>query len=167
MLIEDHFDGNLIKDWKPINDSEFEEVFELDNICFPEYRDLDFIRDNKDTRGEIHRLYSYEHNKIIGYAVYGQIFDNHSAYILRIGVLPEFRRQSYASYIIDCIIIDLSSRQPKCPAVYADIRQSNQASMNLFMKSGFYLLEVRGQIWRGQIYNNGELSNCMYLRVAL
>ena len=161
MLIKDHFDGKLIKDWRPIENSEFQEVSELNNICFSEFQDLDYILTVQETIGEIYRLYSYEHNKIIGYAVYGQVFNDNSAYVLRIGILPEVRRQGYASYILDCIIIDLAQRKPKCPNIYCDIRQSNTASMNLFRKNGFQLAEVRGEV-----YPDGELSNCMHLRLA-
>ena len=156
MLIEDHVNDQLLTDWSEIKDSEFEEVSELNNICFPEWHDLDFIRENSDTRGDIYRLYSYEHKRIIGYAVYGQVFKDNGAYILRIGTLPELRRQGIASWMLDCILIDLTARKKKCPAVYCDIKETNSSSMSLFIKSGFQVIQVRENFGE-----NGETYNFM------
>lgn len=160
MLIEDYYDNKIITDWAKIKDSEFEEVSALNNICFPEWKDLDWIRENADTQGDIYRLYSYEHKKIIGYAVFGQVFDDNSAYILRIGTDPNLRRQGYASWMLDSIIIDLSRKKRKCPSIYCDIKESNSASMSLFIKNGFHVNEVIEDF-----EDTGETYNRMILEI--
>lgn len=154
-------DKNLNIDWRKIEDSELAEVRSLDDICF-EYKDMDYLREIEPKRGEIWRLYSHQYKKIIAYSVYGQLWDNNwngNAYIMRIGSHPNHRRNGYASWIIKSIILELS-RHETCPAVYCDISQSNQASINLFTKSGFKLSQVRNDI-----YPDGELSNCMYFKL--
>lgn len=161
-VIKDHNNGKLVTDWQKITDQEYEEVKNLDRICFPYFdpNDFDHIRDNPDTEGDIFRLYSHQSKHIIGYAVYGQVFDDNEAYILRIGTHPKFRRNGHAYWMLDCVIIDLKSRNPKSKIVYCDIRESNQSSLNLFTKSGFNLVEVREGV-----FEDGELSHFMYMRL--
>jgi len=146
-------------DWRKIIDTELEELKALDSMCF-EYHDIDYLREIEPDKGELYRLYSHTEKAIIGYSVYGQFFDNGwggNAYIMRIGTHPEHRRKGYADWIISAILEDLYTREKFCPAVYCDIRQSNQASMNLFTKNGFKLAQVRDEI-----YDDGELANCMF-----
>ena len=135
----------------------FDEIAELDAICF-DYNDFEAIQGAPETWGHIYALTVDE--VITGYTVYGQTWINEGnpdAYILRIGIHPNYRRQGWAVEILKAIVSDLSARtDPECSAVYADIRKSNIVSQQLFKKAGF-------QVYceRDGIYPDDETSVCV------
>ena len=146
--------------WRQIdvdNESEFEEVKALDDMCFP-YKDLDTVLKKPEYKGHIHRLYSHTHKMVIGYAVFGRVFVDDSGYILRIGTHPDFRRKGIAATILGYIRAQLKFN--KSPGVFADVRSGNIASQRLFENEGFKIVEKRNGI-----YQDGELSFLYYLNL--
>ena len=102
----------------------FEKVAALDAICFNQEAGYEGLTADTIIYGDIYGL--WENDRIIGYAIYGQVWlpELSDAYIARIGVHPHHRQHGYGLKILNAIISDLSSRsQPKCPTVYADIRK--------------------------------------------
>lgn len=76
-------------------------------------------------------IYTLTLNKtLLGYTIYGQVWlpDSSDAYISSIAIHPQHRKHGWGLKMLNAILTDLSGIRPDCPAVYADIRQSNIAS---------------------------------------
>ena len=121
---------------QPVRDPKtLDTVEELDAICFND-DGFENLREATEISGDIYAL--WQNDAIIGYTVYGQVWlpMNPYGYISRIGIYPDHRQQGWGLKLLKTILTDLSSR-PNCPAVFADIRQTNIASQCLFRKAGF------------------------------
>ena len=98
-------------------------------------------------------IYTLTLNKtLLGYTIYGQVWlpDSSDAYISSIAIHPQHRKLGWGLKMLNAILTDLSTR-PDCPAVYADIRQSNIASQRLFKKSGFSIHRESDQFYNHEI----------------
>ena len=115
----------------------FQRVSELDALCFND-ADFEKLSEATETFGDIYALWRNE--DMLGYAIYGQVWlpEVSAAYISRIGVRPDYRQSGWGLRMLNNILSDLRSCAG-CSTVYADIRQSNIASQQLFRKAGFYV----------------------------
>ena len=124
--------------FEKVNDRKmFQRVSELDAICFDD-RDSERLSEATEIFGDIYALWRNE--DIVGYAIYGQVWlpTLPDAYISRIGVQPDYRQLGWGLKILNNILSDLRTCA-ECSTVYADIRQSNIASQQLFRKAGFHV----------------------------
>ena len=137
--METRKDGHIV--WEKVDRSHerdtFEKIAGLDAICF---NDKEHERLTADTHiyGDIYAL--KVNGSAVGYAIYGQVWlpELPDAYISRIGVHPDYRQLGWGLKILNNILSDLRTCA-ECSTVYADIRQSNIASQQLFRKAGFHV----------------------------
>ena len=123
---------------KTVKSETFEAVAGLDALCF-NIDGYERMTTDRHIYGDIYAL--SENGILIGYAVYGQVWlpEHPYGYITRIGVRVEDRQKGYGLKMLEYILTDFYTRsEPKCPIVFADIRESNTASRQLFRKAGFH-----------------------------
>ena len=115
----------------------FQRVSELDALCFDD-GDFEKLSEATEIFGDIYALWKNE--DMIGYVIYGQVWlpKLTDAYISRIGVRPDYRQSGWGLRMLNNILSALRTCA-ECSTVYADIRQSNIASQQLFRKAGFYV----------------------------
>lgn len=124
-------------------------VYKLHTLCF----DDDYFQILSTRPKEFGDIYALTLDRtLLGYAIYGQIWLPQSpyGYISSIGVHPHHQQKGWGLKILNAILTDLSTR-PNCPEVYADIRQSNVASQQLFKKAGFYIHRESDQFYNDEI----------------
>ena len=115
----------------------FQRVSELDALCFND-GEFEKLSEATEIFGDIYAL--WRNADMVGYVIYGQVWlpEISAAYISRIGVHPDYRQNGWGLRILNNILSDLRTCA-ECSTVYADIRQSNIASQQLFRKAGFYV----------------------------
>ena len=124
-------------------------VSKLHTLCFED----DYFQIYATRPKDFGDIYTLTLNRtLLGYTIYGQIWEPHSscAYISSIGVHPEHQKHGWGLKMLNAILTDLSSR-PNCPAVYADIRQSNIVSQRLFKKAGFSMHRESDEFYNDEI----------------
>lgn len=130
--------NNELYNFSIVTDSDFGLVDDLDRLCF-DHNDLEKFYHANGRKGYIYVL-KHEHNKnVIGYIlVYEQTRVNpYFAYIFRIGVDPKFRRQGFASEMID-LTVDRLLEKGRIKILECDVRHSNNASRLMFERNGFW-----------------------------
>ncbi len=83
-------------------------------------------------------------NMLAGYA--GYIIAAGEAQLTNIGVAPEFRGKSVAKNLLNSILE--IGRKTGCDYIFLDVRPSNKAAINLYVKSGFMELYRRPNYYR-------------------
>ena len=124
-------------------------VSELHTLCFGDDSFQIYTTRPKEF-GDIYALIF--NTELIGYTIYGQVWlpTYPYAYISSIGVHPQSQQHGWGLKMLNAILTDLRTR-PDCPAVYADIRQSNIASQGLFKKAGFSIHHESDEYYNDEI----------------
>ncbi len=78
-------------------------------------------------------------NDIIGFSIYW-CFDM-EAHLANFAIDPRFRRQNVGSYLLGYVISDILRRN--IYEIYLEVRASNEAARNLYLKHGFKEVGVR------------------------
>lgn len=76
---------------------------------------------------------------VIGYALYWHI--DMEAHLARITINRGFRRKNIGSFLLNYLIKDIQNRN--ISVVYLEVRRSNIAAQNLYLKHGFLIDGVR------------------------
>lgn len=92
----------------------------------------------------IESMLKSEYDKVIiiedfAYINYRVLYDE--AELMKIAVLPEFRKKNHAVRLMELCIEDL--RQRKVKSCMLELRASNEAALCLYKKFGFEILNVR------------------------
>ena len=125
-------------------------VSELHTLCFGN----DYFQIYAARPQDFGNIYTLTLNRtLLGYTIYGQIWlpQTTKAYITSIAIHPQHRKLGWGLKMLNAILTDLSGIRPDCPAVYADIRQSNVASQRLFKKAGFYIHRESDEFYNHEI----------------
>ena len=137
-------------DWKPIENSEFNDILDLLDVSFPICReiidqDLQEVIDDPTPHGKIYRL-KVDGNQIVGTAIYGRLYGTPKSHpgdvwegegILRyLAIHPDHRRKGYATWIINKVMSDL--KDVGCPCLCISIwRHADDVYRNLYKRFGF------------------------------
>lgn len=125
-------------------------VSKLHTLCFGENY-FEIYASRPQDFGDI---YALEINRtLLGYTIYGQIWLPQSpyGYISSIAIHPHHRKLGWGLKMLNAILTDLSGIRRDCPAVYADIRQSNITSQQLFKKAGFSIHRESDEFYNHEI----------------
>ncbi|MDO4438825.1 MAG: ribosomal protein S18-alanine N-acetyltransferase [Eubacteriales bacterium] len=116
-----------------------DQIDELDRSIFETegWGREDFIKNMKNSYDNVLLLLS-EKGEAIAYAV---IRNLGIAEILRIGVSPKYRRNGYASLIMNKII-DISKKN-NAESLLLEVRSGNEAAIGLYRHFGFKEIDVR------------------------
>lgn len=137
-------------DWKPIENSEFDDILDLLDASFPIRRelinrDLQEVIDDPRPHGKIYRL-KVDGNQIVGTAIYGQIYRTpqsqsdsnarESQGILRyLAIHSDHRRKGYATWILNKVMSDL--KDAGCPCLCISIWPDDDVCRSLSKRFGF------------------------------
>lgn len=85
-------------------------------------------------------LFVVEKDKeIIGYAVYWYL--NHEAHIANLAIDQKFRRKKIGELLLSYLLNEMKSQNVR--VVHLEVRRSNIAAQNLYLKKGFKITGVR------------------------
>lgn len=142
-------------DWKPIKNSEFDDILDLLDVSFPVCReminrDLQEVIDDPTPHGKIYRL-KVEGNQIVGTAIYGRLYGTPKsqperaawegqASLRYLAIHPDHRRKGYATWILNKVISDL--KDAGCPGLCISIWPDDDVCRNLYKKLGFEYYET-------------------------
>lgn len=99
----------------------------------------------------------FEDSKLYGFAVVWQYCDE--AHITDFAVTPEVRRRGFGKDLLDGIFCDL--RKKKTVSVFLEVRESNNAAIELYKKFGFRSIGVR------QKYYSDNSEDALVMQVSL
>ncbi|MBR0137224.1 MAG: ribosomal protein S18-alanine N-acetyltransferase [Erysipelotrichaceae bacterium] len=114
-------------------------VIELENSCFSrpwKYSDLDYEM-NSNPYAQIYVL--EKDGKVIGYYDLWVIFENSE--LARIAIDPEYRRQGYASLLMDHV--EQTAINDGCENIALEVRVSNLPAIRLYEKKGFIVINLK------------------------
>lgn len=126
-----------------------EELFQLEKICFPhDAWSFESIKNTLDNERNVCFIACFN-DKIVGYAIASVIYDE--CELNRIAVLPEFRKLKIGEKLIENLIQKCKSCD--CRIIYLEVRESNDAAIGLYIKSGFIKCGMRKEYYRHPVEN--------------
>jgi [ribosomal protein S18]-alanine N-acetyltransferase len=136
-------DGLVSVKW--YDDADLSALTEVHATCFPDekWRPADFIR-FADKPGQIVRAIVKDDGEVIGSLLYRNSQDE--VRIARVAILPEFRRQGVATYVVRTLIGPNSPNRKRY--VTARLREHNVAAQLLLRKLKFELTQVQKNFYR-------------------
>ena len=121
----------------------FARASDLDAICrveddsfsqpYPHKLIAKLLRDHPETSF----IAEFPPGTIVGYCVAAE--KGRSAHLISIGVLPEYRRQGFATALIERLIANLN---PKTRELRLEVRQDNTEAIMLYQELGFKNVEL-------------------------
>lgn len=99
---------------------------------------------------------------ILGYIVIKRVMVEENLYefhIASLAVMPDFRRHGIANFLIDRMKSLIVERGQTVEGITLEVRESNQAAINLYTKNGFISAGIRKSY-----YENGESAVIMWYR---
>lgn len=140
---------------------DFEEVLEIENECFidPYSRESLEYEFNENPLNKI--IVCKDDNKVVGFIDFMITFN--SATISQIAVKNEYRKQGIATKLLiemeKCFPSDIEDIVEN---VTLEVRESNQAAINLYKKNGYEEVVIKKHY-----YSNGENAIYMVKRLLL
>lgn len=124
---------------RPLEIHDLRRVCDLEKRCFPApWSDTSIAYEILENPRSCSFVVLKE-NVVIGYALYWQI--GFEAHLARVAINPGFRRKNVGSYLLNYLIKDI--RGKNIAVVYLEVRRSNIAAKNLYLKHGFIIDGVR------------------------
>lgn len=111
----------------------------------------------EDLENPLLRYYLLEREEVYGYV--SLWVDEDKAQINSIVIIKEYRHLGYGKYLLNFVIKKLTEETVK--DLTLEVRPSNEAALNLYLKQGFKQVAVRKNY-----YNNGEDAFLMYKRLG-
>lgn len=87
------------------------------------------------------------HGQIVGYIIYSMICED--ADLLRIAVLPEYRRCGIAQRLIAYMMYDC--KEHNIQNIFLEVRRSNEAARSLYARMGFEQISVRNNYYSNPV----------------
>lgn len=128
-------------------------VLDIDRICFSEvwsgqvFLDLFQYMSN-------HYYVAEQGHTVCGFA--GISVAGDTADVMKIGVLPEYRRMGVAQQLLQALLV--KAKETGCEQVMLEVRETNAAARQLYRKNEFRELAVRKQYYT-QPVENGIVMN--------
>lgn len=124
--------------FKEMEATDLSRVLELEKMCFKQPWDekncLFELNENPYSHGWI----LMDEDFIVGYAFLWETFE--MAQLARIGVDTQYRNAGYGSKLMEKLIE--RAREVACEFMTLEVRQSNEAALNLYKKMGFIQVNV-------------------------
>ena len=128
-------------------------VFDMDRICFSEvWSEQTFLDLFQYTSN--HYYVAEQGHALCGFA--GISVAGDTADVMKIGVLPEYRRMGAAQQLLQRLLT--KAKEIGCEQVMLEVRESNEAARQLYRKNEFEELAVRKQYYT-QPVENGIVMN--------
>ncbi len=128
---------------RPMEERDVDAIVALESSIFSDPWPAETFRDGLDDSD--HRFLVAEINgQIVGYAAY--YVELGEGRLTNIAVIPEYRRKSIAKKILEHIL-DLVKKD-KCKYIFLDVRPTNKAAIDLYVKYGFYEVYRRPRYYR-------------------
>lgn len=119
---------------KELSEEYIKDVADIEKRCFS--RSWDELSIAAELKNEFSKFYiAVENGRAVGYV--GLYVLTGEADIVRVAVLPEYRKQGIAR-----AVLEYSLRAADCD-VFLDVRESNAAAIHLYKSLGFYDTGVR------------------------
>lgn len=112
---------------------DLEELTGLELLCFRRFWSQEDLRKEFEENPFSEVWLLEEDNRTIGYIIFWKIFEQAS--IVRIGILPEFRRSGYGQSILREILSRL--KKEELEQVNLEVAKDNTAAIGLYEKLGF------------------------------
>lgn len=142
---------------KVLDSNACSEILNIENICFEDSWSYEMIAG--EIKNEFSRIFIVCIDGIsAGYISYRVIFD--SAEIMRIAVLPEFRKQGLGEKLLDFMLGKLD----KNTEVLLEVDESNIPAICLYEKKGFEKYSIRKNYYT---HKDGSTSNAINMRLIL
>jgi len=126
-----------------MSENDLEEVARLERLCFSDPWSRRSFEEELKHRFSI-PLVVKSGTKVIGYACLWHIDDQME--IANFAVSPEFRRKGIGKMTMERVLAEAERRG--CLSVMLSVRESNEAALNLYAKSGFVEVERRKNYYR-------------------
>ncbi len=110
------------------------EVLSVEDACSPAPWNANSFKYELDNRETILKV-AVVNNKIAGYVCLRTILD--ITHVLNLAVLPEFRRISIGTMLLEHALKELKRLKPDVESVTLEARESNTAAIRLYEKIGF------------------------------
>lgn len=115
-----------------------EAVYALSKQCFSEPWSLEAIE--KEVTNPVASYFVVgEANNLIGYGGLWYVLDEGD--IINIAVAPRMRRQGIGNLILEALLDE--ARKHKLVVLHLEVRESNQAAIELYKKHGFNQIAIR------------------------
>ncbi len=128
-------------------------VFDIDRICFSEVWSEQIFLDLFQYTSNHYYVVEQGHT-LCGFA--GISVAGDTADVMKIGVLPEYRRMGAAQQLLQMLLV--KAKETGCEQVMLEVRESNAAARQLYRKNEFEELAVRKQYYT-QPVENGIVMN--------
>ncbi len=115
-----------------------EQLFELENSCFPDPWSRKSIRDTMNEEQSFFAV-AVSDGKIIGYINTTYVLDEMN--LNRICVLPQYRRMGAANLLMDAMFA--AARQNGLVQIFLEVRLSNMPAQELYKRFGFTVVGER------------------------
>lgn len=109
-------------------------ILNIEKACFKDSWSLKAIKDSLDSK-------FYKFFIIDNYAFISYMLIDDRAELIRIAVLPEYRKKHIATRLMNMLIKDLNENHiNKC---FLEVRKSNKIAIDLYEKYNFKLINIR------------------------
>jgi len=126
-----------------MSEDDVDEVARLERLCFSDPWSKRSFQEELKHRFSI-PLVVKSGTKVIGYACLWHIDDQME--IANFAVSPEFRKKGIGGMMMERVLAEAEKRS--CTSVMLSVRESNEAGLNLYAKSGFVEVERRKNYYR-------------------
>lgn len=123
---------------EPLGPPHIRQVMNLEALCFAYHWTEEQFRLGLE-RGAFHIHGARLGERIVGYVAFSVIQDEME--VLNLAVHPEFRRRGLGARLLDAAL--RTARLEGAMAGYLDVKESNQAAIDLYRKFGFNQIGVR------------------------
>ena len=121
-----------------------EDIFEIEQICFPDPWSLDSIRYELEENPRAFYVVASYNSKVVGYAGLWWVVDE--GHITNVAVRPGYRNRKIGEGIIRTLIEYTTGKGILHHTL--EVRRSNEPAINLYKKFGFELEGVRKGYYR-------------------
>jgi ribosomal-protein-alanine N-acetyltransferase len=123
-----------------MKEADLPDVLGVENMCFTTPWSLGSFKYELRNKETILKAAVFG-NQVIGYVCLRTILD--ITHILNLAVLPEFRRMGIGSNLLHEALQELIRIKPDIDFITLEVRESNNAAINLYKKFGFRLIGKR------------------------
>lgn len=136
---------------------DYNAIKKIEDLCFDDAWSEHMIR--SEMSNDFSHIYIAKNNdEIIGYIIYRELFE--IAEIMRIAVLPEYRKHGLGMGLMKCMTDNLDTSEQILLEVSAD----NSAAIALYKKIGFEELDIRPGYYK---HSDGTFSDAINMRLIL
>ena len=139
-------------DIRELEQSDFDKVMEIENLCFVAPWKLEDIKRELEGNQFANLLVATINGEVVGYVDYWITFE--SATICQIAVHPNYQRNVIGSKLLEEVLKDCYAK--KVLNITLEVRESNLKGINFYTKHGFNQVLVKPNY-----YSNGE--NAIYM----